>query len=156
MAYVPLRKVVGGYGRYSRHAGPKSMLGGRNGPTRPFRQTLSRSLFLRPAINPSVTNVLIPFLRQWRFACCEKCLIRVVAIQLWWLLDVTSDEPERSEQRSDVGELEHLKSRQLGGVWGEVALVATLLGCVVEEVQKWRRWSSQLRLGVVGLVESVG
>lgn len=78
--------------------------------------------------------------------------------QLWWLLDIASaDEPERSEQRSDVGELEHLESRQLGGVWSGVAFAATgdQWRLVVEGGRKCLRCGSQL-LGLEVVVEKVG
>lgn len=67
--------------------------------------------------------------------------------QLWRLLDV-SPKPDRSEQRSDVGEYE-LSDRQLGCV---VAAVATVV-CVVrwaEATRKCLSRVSQLRLlGVI-------
>ncbi len=36
--------------------------------------------------------------------------------KLWWLLDVAADEPERSEQRSDLCECQLLSPRQFEGV----------------------------------------
>lgn len=50
-----------------------------------------------------------------------------VRAQLWGLLDVASADPERPEQRSDVGELESLSPRQLGGVDSVIATFATMV-----------------------------
>jgi hypothetical protein len=60
------------------------------------------------------------------------------SVKLWRLLDVAAaDEPERSEQRANVGELELLKARQLGGV--EVCAVSWTVGKVVVGAVSLRR-----------------
>jgi hypothetical protein len=62
----------------------------------------------------------------------------MLSVKLWRLLDVAAaDEPERSEQRANVGELELLKARQLGGV--EVYAVSWTVGKLVVGAVSLRR-----------------
>ena len=66
------------------------------------------------------------------------------AAQLWWLLDIASaDEPDRSEQRASVRELESLNPRQLESVVVRVALATVVVSLVVVWVRKWLTRSSQ-------------
>lgn len=86
-------------------------------------------------VNPSVLVGVYP-------QPCPAEFVVDCSVQLWWLLDVASNEPEWSKERAD--EVEETSPRQLGGIGSGVSVGYAL---AVEANRKCLSRVSQVRLG---------